>query len=118
MTAPHPCEPCYVISVVARLVNMHPQTLRYYEKLGLISPSRSDGRIRLFSLEDVQRLQKIQELQDVGVNPTGIKIILDLLAQMTILEDEVARLGGDNQAPKARVPERQAVGATAISSRE
>ena len=118
MAAPHPCEPCYVISVVARLVNMHPQTLRYYEKLGLISPSRSDGRFRLFSLEDVQRLQKIQELQDVGVNPTGIKIILDLIAKMTRLEDEVARLRGDSQAPEARVSERQAAGMAANSARE
>lgn len=118
MAAPHPCEPCYVISVVARLVNMHPQTLRYYEKLGLISPSRSDGRIRLFSLEDVQRLQKIQELQDVGVNPTGIKIILDLIAEMTRLEDEVARLRGETLKPEERVFQRQAVGMVATTTRE
>ena len=51
MQGPGPCEPCYVISVVARLVNMHPQTLRYYEKLGLIRPSRSDGRISLRVME-------------------------------------------------------------------
>ena len=81
----HHSTPCYVISVVSRLVNMHPQTLRYYEKLGLISPSRSDGRIRLFSQQDVQRLQRIQQLQDVGVNPAGIKIILEL-------EEELERL--------------------------
>lgn len=87
MQAPHPCEPCYVISVVARLVNMHPQTLRYYEKLGLIQPSRTDGRIRLFSLQDVQRLQRIQQLQDVGVNPAGIKIILELEAELTRLRE-------------------------------
>src|SRR5262245_23675044 len=89
MQGPGPCEPCYVISVVARLVNMHPQTLRHYEKLGLIRPSRSDGRIRLFSLQDVQRLQKIQELQDVGVNPAGIKIILDLTRRVEDLEVEL-----------------------------
>jgi MerR family transcriptional regulator, heat shock protein HspR len=89
MQGPSPCEPCYVISVVARLVNMHPQTLRYYEKLGLIQPSRSDGRIRLFSLQDVQRLQKIQGLQDAGVNPAGIKMILDLTERVEQLEAEL-----------------------------
>ena len=92
MQGPGPCEPCYVISVVSRLVNMHPQTLRYYEKLGLIQPSRSDGRIRLFSLQDVQRLQKIQNLQDAGVNPAGIKMILDLTERVEQLEGELEEL--------------------------
>jgi len=80
--------PCFVISVVSRLVNMHPQTLRHYEKLGLIRPSRSDGRIRLFSQEDVQRLQRIQQLQDAGVNPAGIKIILELEAELDRLREK------------------------------
>jgi MerR family transcriptional regulator/heat shock protein HspR len=71
---------------------MHPQTLRNYEKMGLIAPSRSDGRFRLFSLQDVQRLQKIQELQDAGVNPAGIKIILDLSDKVEKLEAELAQL--------------------------
>ena len=97
MQGPGPCEPCYVISVVARLVNMHPQTLRYYEKLGLIRPSRSDGRIRLFSLQDVQRLHKIQELQDSGVNPAGIKIILDLSERVAELQTELDGLRGKRE---------------------
>lgn len=92
MQGPGPCEPCYVISVVARLVNMHPQTLRNYEKMGLIRPSRSDGRFRLFSLQDVQRLHKIQRLQDAGVNPAGIKIILDLSEKVERLEAELAQV--------------------------
>jgi MerR family transcriptional regulator, heat shock protein HspR len=92
MPGPGPCEPCYVISVVARLVKMHPQTLRHYEKLGLIRPSRSDGRIRLFSQQDVQRLRKIQELQDVGVNPAGIKVILDLTERVADMQAELERL--------------------------
>src|SRR5918912_1895661 len=94
MQGPGPREPCYVISVVVRLVNIHPQTLRYYEKLGLIRPSRSDGRIRLFSLQDVQRLHKIQELQDAGVNPAGIKIILDLTERVEGLKAELTKLRG------------------------
>src|SRR5215831_6803732 len=96
MQGPGPCEPCYVISVVARLVNMHPQTLRYYEKLGLIRPSRSDGRIRLFSLQDVQRLHKIQELQDAGIDPAGIKVILDLTERVAELQTEGEQLRGQD----------------------
>ena len=82
-----PHEPCFVIGVVARLVNMHPQTLRHYERLGLIRPSRTGGRIRLFSPADLSRLRRIQELQEQGVNPAGIKIILDLEEQVKRLEE-------------------------------
>jgi MerR family transcriptional regulator/heat shock protein HspR len=80
-----------VISVVSRLVNMHPQTLRYYEKLGLIRPSRSEGRIRLFSHQDLERLRRIQRLQDHGVNPAGIKLILEMDEKIERLERELAR---------------------------
>ena len=89
MHAPDRHDPCLVISVVSRLVGMHPQTLRYYEKLGLIQPSRTDGRIRLFSMHDVERLHKIQRLQEAGVNPTGIKVILELSDQVEKLEAEL-----------------------------
>jgi MerR family transcriptional regulator/heat shock protein HspR len=80
MRRPDHREPCLVIGVVARLVNMHPQTLRYYEKLGLIRPSRTDGRIRLFSM------------QDDGVNPAGIKKILELADRIEELEAELEEL--------------------------
>ena len=78
---------CFVIGVVSRLVNMHPQTLRHYERLGLIRPSRTEGRVRLFSMEDVARLHRIQQLQDEGVNPAGIKKILELEERIAILEE-------------------------------
>ena len=77
---------CFVIGVVSRLVNMHPQTLRHYERLGLIRPSRTEGRVRLFSHEDVERLQRIQQLQDEGINPAGIKKILELEERIAELE--------------------------------
>ena len=79
-------DPCFVIGVVSRLVNMHPQTLRHYERLGLIRPSRTEGRVRLFSHEDVERLQRIQQLQDEGINPAGIKKILELEERIAELE--------------------------------
>ena len=82
-------EPCYVISVAAKLVNMHPQTLRYYERLGLVQPSRSSGRIRLYSDEDVQRLQQIQRLtNDLGVNLAGVQVILQLMEKIREMERE------------------------------
>ena len=80
---------CFVIGVVSRLVNMHPQTLRHYERLGLIRPSRTEGRVRLFSHEDVERLQRIQQLQDEGINPAGIKKVLEL-------EERIAELEGSH----------------------
>lgn len=92
MHLPDHRHPCFVIGVVARLVNMHPQTLRYYEKLGLIQPSRTDGGIRLFSMQDVERLHKIQQLQEAGVNPTGIKLILELSDKVDKLESELNKL--------------------------
>ena len=78
---------CFVIGVVSRLVNMHPQTLRHYERLGLIRPSRTEGRVRLFSMEDVARLHRIQQLQDEGINPAGIKKILELEERIAKLEE-------------------------------
>ena len=86
-------EPCFVISVAARLVNMHPQTLRYYEKLGLIAPSRSRGRIRLYSAGDIARLQQIHRLiDDLGVNLAGVEVIMHMNSRISELEHEIERL--------------------------
>ena len=70
--------PVYVISVAAQLSGMHPQTLRAYDKLGLVRPGRSAGRGRRYSMRDILALREIQRLsQDEGVNLSGIKLILD-----------------------------------------
>ncbi|MBI2940643.1 MAG: helix-turn-helix transcriptional regulator [Chloroflexi bacterium] len=83
-------EPCYIISIAARLVNMHPQTLRYYERLGLISPSRSEGKIRLYSARDVERLRQIHRLvKDLGVNLAGVEVILNMAEQVASLKVEL-----------------------------
>jgi len=72
-------SPVYVISVAAQLAGLHPQTLRYYDKLGLVSPGRSSGRGRRYSLRDVLALREIQRLsQEEGINLSGIKRILEL----------------------------------------
>jgi MerR family transcriptional regulator/heat shock protein HspR len=80
-------EPIFVISVAARLVEMHPQTLRYYERAGLLKPTRSSGRIRLYSQREIERLRKIQRLtNELGVNLAGVEIIMDLTERLQNLE--------------------------------
>jgi MerR family transcriptional regulator/heat shock protein HspR len=89
-----PDKPYYVISVAARLVNLHPQTLRHYETLGLVVPQRSRGNIRLYSPRDIERLRKIARLtQELGVNLAGVGIILRLSEQVEALQKELTRSG-------------------------
>lgn len=86
-------EPCYTIGVVARMVDLHPQTLRNYEQIGLVVPQRSDGNIRLYSQREVERLMKINRLtQELGVNLAGVEIILRMTEQIEALQDQIAVL--------------------------
>ena len=86
-------EPVYYISVAARLLQCHPQTLRTYERLGLVEPSRNDSNVRLYSQHDIDRLTQIQRLtQEMGVNLPGVEVILKLLDQIEQLQGEVDRL--------------------------
>lgn len=84
---------CFVISVAAEMLSVHPQTLRYYERAGLLSPSRSRGNVRLYSQRDIERAQQIKRLiQELGVNLAGVEVIVRLSARVHELEEEVARL--------------------------
>jgi MerR family transcriptional regulator/heat shock protein HspR len=86
-------EPCYVISVAAKMLGIHQQTLRYYEREGLIQPSRSRGNIRLYSLSDINRLRQVQRLiNDLGVNLAGAEVILRMSERMREMEAELERL--------------------------
>ncbi len=86
-------QPCYIISVAARLVGVHPQTLRYYESQGLIKPRRSPGNRRLYSPKDIERLRQIQRLTtELGVNLAGVEAVLHLVEQVKRLESELARM--------------------------
>lgn len=86
-------EPCYFISVAARMVSLHPQTLRYYERIGLVKPSRTRGRTRLYSQRDIERLRKITRLTDeLGVNLAGVEVILNMSRRIEELQDELARV--------------------------
>ena len=80
----------YHISSVARLYNIHPQTLRLYEREGLLKPSRSDGNTRLYSDEDLRQLEVILNLsRDLGVNLAGIEIILNMRQKIERIEEEI-----------------------------
>ena len=93
---------CFVISVAARLLNVHPQTLRYYERAGLIAPSRSRGNIRLYSTRDIERAQQIKRLiEDLGVNLAGVEVIMKLTERMREMEQEIETLRGQ-LGPKRR----------------
>lgn len=84
-------EPMYVISIAARLVGMHQQTLRYYERAGLIEPKRTGGNIRMYSNTDIQRIRQAQRLVDeLGVNLAGVDIILRMSEQIRALQEELA----------------------------
>ena len=96
-------EPCYVISVAARMVGMHAQTLRYYERAGIIEPSRSRGRIRLYSQADIVRLRQIQRLiSELGVNLAGAEIILRLNDRIREMDEEMGRLRAEMQRLRDR----------------
>ena len=86
-------EPCYVISVVSRMVGVNAQTLRYYERIELVEPSRSGGNIRLYSQRDIDRLHRIKTLvYDMGVNAAGVDVILKLTDRIQQLEGTVGLL--------------------------
>ncbi len=86
-------EPVYLISVVAKALNIHPQTLRQYEREGLISPSRTQGKMRLYSQKDIDRISTILRLtRDLGVNLAGVDIILQLKETIEGLEKEIEEL--------------------------
>ena len=86
-------EPCYVISVAAKLLGMHVQSLRYYERAGLISPSRSRGNVRLYSEGDLHRVREVKRLmEDLGVNLAGAEVILRMRDRITQMEQELNQL--------------------------
>ncbi|MCF6206197.1 MAG: helix-turn-helix transcriptional regulator [Sulfurovum sp.] len=83
-------EPVYLISVVAQMLNIHPQTLRQYEREGLVEPSRTQGRMRLYSQRDIDRMKLILRLtRQLGVNLAGVDIVLQLKEQIDQMQEEI-----------------------------
>jgi MerR family transcriptional regulator/heat shock protein HspR len=91
-------KPLYVISVAAELVDMHPQTLRLYERKGLIEPSRSAGKTRLYSQRNIEQLREIRRLtQELGVNLAGVEEIIKLREKLDRLQSSMERRIGQLQ---------------------
>ena len=98
----------FTISIAAEMVNVHAQTLRHYERIGLIAPKRSEGKIRYYTLEDIELLDKIKNLiEEKKVNLAGVEAILDLQQQMVEmragLEQQMEQLRQDYEAEIARL---------------
>ena len=86
-------EPRYVISVAARLLGIQTHTLRYYERIGIVEPSRSRGNIRLYSEQDLEQLRHVKNLiNDLGVNLAGAEVILRMARQIAELQQRVLEL--------------------------
>ena len=104
--------PVYVISVAAELSGMHPQTLRSYDRLGLVSPGRSSGRGRRYSLRDILVLRQVQRLsQEDGVNLSGIKLILELEAELERSRQVMADMNAQLTQLRAELESTRAVAA-------
>ena len=85
-------EPCFTIGVVHQMLGLHPQTLRHYERLGLVRPQRSDGRIRMYSAKDLERIALIKRwIDEFGVNLAGVEIMLKMQESMEQLRAELER---------------------------
>ncbi len=92
-------EGVYVISVVSRMLQMHPQTLRKYERAGLVRPSRTDGMLRLYSDEDVRRLRLIKHLvDDFGLNLAGVGLVLQMRERIEGLRSRTTDAFGNGVA--------------------
>lgn len=83
-------EPLYVISVASRLLQLHPQTLRKYEREGFVAPSRTTGNLRLYSSEDIDRLRQVKTLvEERGINLAGVQLALQLTGEIRALQAEL-----------------------------
>ena len=102
-------RPLYMIGVVAEMLKVHPQTLRFYEKKGLLRPSRTVGRTRMYSAEDVEELARLLRLtRDLGVNLAGVEIIIKMRRRMIDMQKQIEDLLAyvrEDAAPRERRPE-------------
>ena len=95
-------DPCFVISVAARILGVRTQTLRYYERLGLVEPHRTRGNQRVYSRRDVERVRRMRTLMDdLGVNLAGVEVVMKLLDRMQATEDQLKQLKTENQRLRA-----------------
>lgn len=114
-------KPVYMIGVVAEMLKVHPQTLRFYEKKGLVRPGRTEGQTRMYSEEDLEEIARLLRLtRDLGVNLAGVEIILKMRRRMTDMQRQIEDLlgyvregGGDASSSAGREPREALVRAAA-----
>src|SRR5580698_3993007 len=100
--------PVFVISVAATLSGMHPQTLRAYDRIGLVSPGRTSGRGRRYSARDIAMLREVQRLsQDEGINLAGVKRILELETQVGALQQRLSEVLGELEVMRNEIARRE-----------
>jgi MerR family transcriptional regulator/heat shock protein HspR len=98
-------EPRYVISVAARLVGIETHTLRYYERIGLVTPFRSQGKIRYYSESDIDQLRQIRRLvNDLGVNPAGVEVVMRMARMMSRMQSRLNELTEELEKVKHEKP--------------
>ncbi|MFI7482595.1 heat shock protein transcriptional repressor HspR [Kocuria sp. M1R5S2] len=107
-------QPLFVISVAAEIAEMHPQTLRQYDRLGLVKPSRAPGRARRYSQRDIEKLRQIQILSQEGVSLEGIRRILQLENQVAALRSQVGQLRDELEAARDRAEESSRIFAAGV----
>lgn len=91
-------DPVFIISVAARMLGVRTQTLRYYERIGLVEPARTGGNQRVYSRRDIERVQRIRNMMDdLGVNLAGVEVILNLLDRLETADNEMKRLKSENE---------------------
>jgi MerR family transcriptional regulator/heat shock protein HspR len=98
-------EPRYVISIAARMVGIETYTLRYYERIGLVSPFRSQGKIRYYSESEIEQLRQIRRLvNDLGVNPAGVEVAMRMAKMISQLQNQVKELTAELKQVKQEKP--------------
>jgi MerR family transcriptional regulator/heat shock protein HspR len=110
-------KPLYMIGVVADMLKVHPQTLRFYEKKGLVRPSRTEGQTRMYSAEDVEEIARLLRLtRDLGVNLAGVEIVLKMRRRMLDMQKQIEDLlsyvrenGGEERPPRDGQAPREAL---------
>jgi MerR family transcriptional regulator/heat shock protein HspR len=99
-------KPLYMIGVVGEMLKLHPQTLRMYERKGLIRPSRTEGKTRMYSAEDVEEIARLVRLtRDLGVNLAGVEIILKMRRRMLDMQAQMEQLLGYVRDDVSRKPD-------------